>query len=165
MSYPVSAKGWRAVLASGVTGGRCERARVLIWSLSAHVFLSPAAFCQHCYQRVSCPLTSALPLSHLIVTLSLLAQNPPLQQTEGWEEREVLPRTEEREKSWSVRLQLLTSNSQKFSGICKRQWWLKVVSVRSSSLSLSVSVCVCVSVMACCVINTGSAGFSICHSL
>lgn len=84
------------------------------------------------------------PITPYCYSLLVSTKKPPLHQTEGWEEREVLLRTEEREKSWSVRLQLLTSNSQKFSGICKRQWWLKVVSVRSSSLSLSLSVCRCV---------------------
>lgn len=53
-------------------------------------------------------------------------------------------------------LQLLTSNCQKFRKIHKRQWWLKVVSVRN--------IC-SVSVMAWSDVDFWCAGFSICHSL
>lgn len=64
-------------------------------------------------------------------------------QTEVWE-GEQMRETEELRKSCSNRPPLLMSNCLKFCKIHKRQWWLKVISVRNNSLSVC-SVCVQVS--------------------
>lgn len=103
------------------------------------LFLSSSVSSQRVYQRMLCPLTSALPLSSIVVTCSLLARQNLLQAKLKDGKVYTCGEWRKERKSCSNRPPLLTSNCQKVCKIQKRQWWLKVVSVRNSSLF----VCLC----------------------